>query len=80
VTHSPKLNEQAERSYRPHQALGYQTPLQLVKRWKSRSQKAECLIETKGIAQGNFRKRYQNGPSYPAVNCEDQLQFASGNC
>jgi putative transposase len=41
---NPQLRrwEHIYNSVRPHQALGYQTPLEFLERWKSESQKAQC--------------------------------------
>jgi len=44
----PELNRQLrawENTYntvRPHQALGYATPLEFLQRWRSQQKKAEC--------------------------------------
>jgi transposase InsO family protein len=45
VTHlNPQLRrwEHIYNTVRPHQALGYRTPLEFLQRWESQSQKAEC--------------------------------------
>jgi len=41
---NPQLRrwEHIYNTVRPHQALGYRTPLEFLERWKSQSQKAEC--------------------------------------
>jgi len=41
---NPQLRrwEHIYNTVRPHQALGYQTPLEFLERWKSQSPKAEC--------------------------------------
>jgi transposase InsO family protein len=41
---NPQLRrwEHIYNTVRPHQALGYQTPLEFLERWKSQSLKAEC--------------------------------------
>jgi len=41
---NPQLRrwEHIYNTVRPHQALGYRTPLEFVEQWKSQSQKAEC--------------------------------------
>ena len=41
---TPKLRrwEQIYNTVRPHQALGYRTPLEFLERWKSQQKKAEC--------------------------------------